>query len=413
MYDFANSGYATVVLTTIYNAWFVSVIAMQGGFSSGEATLLWTVTIAIGNAIILLSAPLLGAIADLYGVRKRLLAASTFGCILFTSLLALPGPGDVEMAMLLVVLSYVMFANGENLIAAFLPELSTKEDIGRLSGYGWALGFLGGLLTLGLCLAYIHYAQSLGQTEAQIIPYSMYIVAMVFALASLPTFYYLSERPPSHQGKERVLKTTITHLRNTFRHLHHYPDLRLFMIALVLFHAGIYIVIILAAVYAKQVMQFTTQENILLIGVVNITAAVGAFAFGHFQDRLGSVRTLIITLLIWCVAIIQAWLSHDPLWFWMAANLIGLALGASQSASRALIGLFSPASRYGEFFGLWGLCVKFSAIIGPLSYGLLNWLNHGNHRQSLLITLVFFVAGILVIRLIDESRGIRAAAGES
>ena len=191
MYDFANSGYATVVLTTIYNAWFVSVIAMGNGFSSGEATLLWTVTFAIGNAIILFSAPLIGAIADIYRLRKKLLAASTIGCVFFTAMLTLPQAGDVELAMVLLVLSYVMFATGENLIAAFLPELTHSGNIGRLSGYGWALGFMGGLLTLSLCLLYIQYAQSTGQADDITIPQTMLIGPALFALASLPTFYYL------------------------------------------------------------------------------------------------------------------------------------------------------------------------------------------------------------------------------
>ena len=156
-------------------------------------------------------------------------------------------------------------------------------------------------------------------------------------------------------------------------------------------------------------MGFTTQQNIILIGIVNITAAIGAFIFGHIQDRLGSVRTLMLTLGIWCIAILIIWLSHENVWFWLAANLIGLALGASQSASRALIGLFSPSKRYGEFFGFWGLCVKLAAIIGPVSYGLFNWLNHGDYRQSMLITLAFFVAGLLVMSRINEQRGISAA----
>lgn len=409
MYDFANSGYATVVLTTIYNAWFVSVIAMGNGFSSGEATLLWTATFALGNAIILFTAPLVGAIADIYRLRKTLLATSTVGCVIFTAMLALPQAGDVELAMVLLVVSYVMFATGENLIAAFLPELTHSGNIGRLSGYGWALGFMGGLLTLGLCLIYIEYAQSTGQADNKTIPQTMLIVAAVFIIAALPTFFYLHERGTATGKKEKIIKTASERLKNTLRHLHLYPDLQRFMFALTLFHSGIYIVIILAAIYASQVMGFSTQQNIILIAIVNITAAAGAFIFGHLQDRLGSVFSLMLTLGIWCIAILIIWLSHELLWFWLAANLVGFAMGASQSASRALIGLFSPVKRYGEFYGFWGLCVKLAAIIGPLSYGLFNWLNNGDHRQSLLITLVFFIAGLLVISRIDEQRGISAA----
>lgn len=406
MYDFANSGYTTVVLTTIYNAWFVSGIAMAGGFSNGEATLLWTITIAIGNFIILFSAPVIGAIADLYAYRKRLLVMSTIGCVSLTALLAVAGPGDVWLSMLLLVLSYFMFATGENLIAAFLPELTSSDNIGRLSGYGWALGFIGGLLSLVLCLVYINYAEARNQSAADFVPVTLFIVAVLFLVAALPTLLWLQERgTPSASPDQKIIRTAFLELKNTLSHLSHYPDLTRFMIALTCFHGGIFIVIVLAAVYAEQVMGFSTQQNIILIGVVNITAAIGAFGFGHLQDKLGSVSTLILTLLLWCIAILIAWGSSDIYLFWLAANLIGMALGASQSASRALIGLFSPAGRYGEFFGLWGLCVKLAAIIGPISYGLLNHLTDGDHRTSLLITLVFFIGGMVLLSGVNEQRG--------
>lgn len=411
MYDFANSGYATVVLTAIFNTWFVSGIAMGGGFDTGTATLLWTIAIAIGNFIILFSAPVIGAIADIYAVRKRLLIASSIGCISFTALLAIPQAGDTWLAMTILIISYVMFASGENLIAAFLPELTTADNIGRLSGYGWALGFMGGLLTLVLCLVYINSAEAAGQSAAEFIPVTMVIVSACFFVSAIPTLLWLKERSkPMPRASHQLIKNTFSELKTTLTNLKHYPDLKLFMISLTCFHGGIYIVIVLAAVYAQQVMGFDTQQNIILIAVVNITAAIGAFGFGHLQDKLGSVRTLILTLLIWCIAIMVAWSSQDILIFWIAANLIGLALGASQSASRALMGLFSPAGHYGEYFGLWGLCVKLAAIIGPISYGILNKLTAGDHRSSLLITLVFFIGGLLLLVNVNEQRG-REKAG--
>ena len=406
MYDFANSGYATVVLTAIFNTWFVSGIAMSGGFDSGSATLLWTLAIAIGNFLILFSAPVIGAIADLYAVRKRLLFASSIGCITFTALLAIPQAGDTWLAMVLLILSYYMFATGENLIAAFLPELTTQENIGRLSGYGWALGFMGGLLTLALCLVYINHAEAAGKLPEQFIPITMLIVSVCFLISALPTFIWLKERgKPADTATNQIIRNTYSELKTTFTNLKHFPDLKRFMISLTCFHGGIYIVIVLAAVYAEQVMGFDTKQNIMLIGVVNITAAIGAFGFGHLQDKLGSVKTLILTLIIWCIAIIIAWYSEDVIMFWIAANLIGIALGASQSGSRALIGLFSPPGHYGEYYGLWGLCVKFAAIIGPISYGLLNKITDGDHRTSLLITLLFFIGGLILLFGVDENRG--------
>ncbi|HEX2278023.1 MAG TPA: MFS transporter, partial [Candidatus Tectomicrobia bacterium] len=189
MYDFANSGYTTVVLTTIFNAYFVGVVAGgAGGLPGGTGTLLWTVAVSIPNALVLLSAPVLGAIADHYAAKKRLLLITTTGCVLCTALLALAGPGDVKLAMGLVVLSNLTFATGENLIAAFLPEISHRERMGRVSAYGWALGYFGGLVVLGLCLAYVAWAQRRGLDSTQYVPVTMLIVAAVFALAATPTF---------------------------------------------------------------------------------------------------------------------------------------------------------------------------------------------------------------------------------
>lgn len=414
MYDFANSGYATVVLTAIFNVWFISGIATVDGGDTGTATLLWTIAIAIGNFLILFSAPVIGAIADIYAIRKRLLFASSIGCIIFTALLSVPEAGDTWLAMTLLIISYYMFATGENLIAAFLPELTTPDNIGRLSGYGWALGFMGGLLTLVLCLFYINSAEAAGKSAEQFIPITMLIVSGCFFISAIPTFLWLKERgkparPSSQQPSHKIIRNTFSELKNTFKNLKHFPDLKLFMYSLTFFHGGIYIVIVLAAVYAEQAMGFDTKQNIILIGVVNITAAMGAFGFGHLQDKLGSVRTLILTLLIWCLAIIIAWASEDIVFFWIAANLIGIALGASQSASRALMGLFSPPDHYGEYFGLWGLCVKLAAIIGPVSYGILNKITDGDHRTSLLITLVFFIGGLILLLGVNEERGKKKA----
>jgi len=412
MYDFANSGFATVVLTTIYNAYFVSTIAMGNGLDAGAATLLWTLAIAVGNALILFTAPIVGAFSDLYAQRKRLLIFSTLGCVLLTAMLYIPDRGDIALATLFVIGSYYMFATGENLIAAFLPELASKDQIGRLSGLGWSIGFIGGLFTLLLCLAYVTWAESAGQIATDYIPVCMLIVAACFAISACPTLLWVKERGTATTGEKHVIRNAFGRVIQTLKHLRHFPDLRRFMLALTCFHAGIYIVIFLAAVYAEQVMGFDTKQNIILISVVNITAAAGAFVFGHIQDKLGSVRTLVVTLLLWCLAILIVWSSTATEPFWLAANLIGLALGASQSVSRALIGLFSPPGRYGEFYGLWGMCVKLAAIIGPVSYGLLNWLNQGDHRMSLLITLVFFVGGIIIMAGIDEKRGSQAAHSE-
>lgn len=415
MYDFANSGYTTVVLTAIFNVYFVNVIA--GGVdksSQAEATLLWTVAIAVANGLVLLSAPVLGAIADHLAAKKRLLLVSSLGCVIATALLSLAGPGDVALAMTLLIIATVMFATGENLIAAFLPELATQEHMGRLSAWGWTTGYLGGLLVLGLCLAIIMGGEARGFSAQQTVPLTLLLVAIAFALAAMPTFLWLRERalPQVKPPSQSYLRIGFQRLRHTLVHARHYTDLFRFLLALTVYTCGINTVIVLAAIYAQQVMGFNAQDTILLILVVNLTAAAGAFVFGSIQDRIGSVPTLAITLLVWIGATVLAYFTTSRAEFWVVANLVGLAMGASQSAGRALIGQFSPPARTAEFFGLWGLAVKLSAIIGPLSYGLIAYLTDGDHRLAILSTVFFFIAGLALLTGINEQRGRDAALAD-
>jgi UMF1 family MFS transporter len=411
MYDFANSGYTTVVLTAIFSAYFVGVVAGNGADRDGSATLLWTLAMAVSNGLILITAPVLGAIADARAWKKRFLLLTTIGCVLATALLALAGPGDVWLAMVLVIVSAYMFGSGENLIAAFLPEIATQERMGRISAYGWTLGYLGGLLVLGICLVQVTAAQARGEGAAHYVPVTMLITAAAFALAALPTFLWLRERavPAPLPPGRNYLTVGFVRLRQTWDEAHRFRDLTRFLVTLALYQCGVYTVIVLAAVYAQEAMGFSTFDNIVLILVVNVTAALGAFGFGHIQDRLGSVPTLAMTLLLWIAALAIAWLAHERAWFWVAANFIGIAMGSSQSAGRALIGLFSPPERSAEFFGLWGFAAKLAAIVGPLCYGFITFATHGNHRLAVLATALFFVAGLVMLMFVNEPRG-RAAA---
>ncbi len=407
MYDFANSGYTTVVITAVFNAYFVAVVAGNAPW----ATFAWTAALSVSYALILLTGPVLGAYADLRAAKKPLLVLTTAGCVIATALLALTGPGTLALAVLLLVFSNFFFGSGENIVAAFLPELAQGEALGRVSGWGWSLGYVGGLLTLGLCLGYVTWAQAQGEQAQQFVPVTMLITAATFAAASLPTFLILRERarPVPPVPGESVARAAFARLAQTLRDAARYRDLARFLVCIVFYQAGIQTVIALAAIYAEQALGFTTKDTIVLILVVNVTAAVGAFAFGNIQDRLGHVRTIALTLLLWIATTLIAWAATESGLFWVAANLAGLCLGSSQSAGRALVGYLSPADRRAEFFGLWGLAVKLSSILGPITYGTVTWITDGNHRLAMLATGGFFVAGLLLLAGIDVPRGRRAA----
>jgi len=351
-----------------------------------------------------------GAYADARAAKKRLLLATTAGCVVFTAGLALVGPGDLWLAVTLIVLSNFFFGTGENLIAAFLPELAEGEALGRVSGWGWSIGYLGGLTTLGACLAWVTRAQAHGATAAEFVPVTMLITAGLFAAASLPTFLFLRERaqPMAATG---FVRGALAQVRDTVRDAARYADLWRFLVCLVFYQAGIQAVIALAAVYAQEVMGFTTSDTLMLVLVVNITAAAGAFVFGQVQDRLGHVRTIVVTLAGWLATVILVAVLEGRAAFWIVANLVGICLGSSQSAGRALVGYLSPPARAAEFFGLWGLAVKLSAILGPVTYGAVTWMTSGNHRLAILAIGAYFVAGLAILAGLDVRRG-RARALE-
>jgi MFS transporter, UMF1 family len=409
MFDFANSGYTTVVITAVFNVYFIAVVA-QGAV---WGTFAWTLALSVSYAMVVLTAPLIGAYADVHAAKKKLLVITTIGCIAATAALGLVGPGDLALAIALLIVSNYFFGTGENLIAAFLPEIARGHALGKVSGWGWGLGYIGGLLTLGLCLAYVTYAQGLGQGSEQFVPVTMMITAVVFLLAVLPTFIWLEERARPQPLPSGGYAGVFGRIWHTVQHAREYRDLMRFLVCILFYQAGVQAVITLAAIYAVEAMGFETNDTIMLILVVNLTASVGALAFGHVQDRIGHKSTIVLTLFGWLLTIGVAWMAQTPGVFWIAANLAGLCLGASQSAGRALVGYLSPVQRRAEFYGLWGFAVKLSSIFGPLTYGAVSWLTDGDHRRALLTVGLFFVVGLLILATIDVQRGHASAQRNS
>lgn len=405
MFDFANSGYTTVVITAVFNVYFVAIVtegAVWGTFA-------WTLALSVSYALIVFTAPLIGAYADVHAAKKKLLVITTLGCIVATALLGLVGPGELGLGIGLLIVSNFFFGTGENLIAAFLPEIARGKALGKVSGWGWGLGYIGGLLTLALCLAYVTYAQGLGHGSAQFVPVTMLITAAVFLLAALPTFLWLKERARPQPLPSGGYAGVFARTWHTVQHAREYKDLMRFLVCILFYQAGVQSVITLAAIYATEAMGFETNDTIMLILVVNVTASLGALVFGHVQDRIGHKATIALTLLGWLLTIVVAWMAQTRGVFWIAANMAGLCLGASQSAGRALVGYLSPAKRRAEFFGLWGLAVKLSSIFGPVTYGAVTWVSGGDHRRALLTVGVFFVIGLLILAGINVQRGHESA----
>jgi len=407
MYDFANSGYTTVVITAVFAAYFVGGVA--GGAS--WATLAWTLGLSLSYAIVMLTMPGLGAWADQHAAKKRLLLMFTVGCVLSTAALAWVQPGQVVLGLVLLVISNTFYSWGESLTAAFLPELARPEAMGRVSGWGWALGYVGGMLTLGICLAYVLSAQARQEPAAQFVPVTLVITALIYALAASVTFALLKEhaQPSRRADRPEGFAANLLRMRQTWRESAPYADFRQMMACAVAYQAGVAVAISLAAVYAEQVVGFAPQETMVLIFVLNIAAFVGAFVFGHVQDKLGHKRALGWTIVGWIVTCLLAAASTTKGIFWLAAAVAGVFLGSSQSSGRAMAGLLVPQQRLAEFFGLWTFAIRLASILGPLSYGLITWVSGGNHRLAIVSTALLFVLGLWLLRPVDMARGMAAA----
>ena len=389
-YDFANSAFITVVITVVYGPYFTGVVA--AGWAG--ANTLWSVILAASQVVVMVFGPALGVLADVTGSKKKFLLSMMWVCSAATAALWLTGPGTVALAAGLVIVAYAAFSFGENFCASFLSELSTPANCGRISGYGWSFGYLGGLGALGLAMLVL-------SVSPDGVRWVFVVTALFMVAATLPVLLLLRERkqPESHVarwwqlGWESVLRAA--------RDLPQHRDLLRFFWAFLLYMSGLGAVVAFAAIYSVEVLGFTTGENLVLFASLQISSALGALAFGWWQDRAGSVNMLTAALLLWCLVAVGAYFCQTKEMFFLVGNVAGLAIGSCQAGSRAVVSLLSPRERAAEFFGFWGVFGKLAAVVGPLFMGVLA--DMFDLRVAVLSTLVFFVGGLLVLRTVRMS----------
>lgn len=385
-YDFANSAFVTMVITVVFGPFFTGVIAP--GPSSNT---LWSATLAASQAVVIILGPAVGVMADHGGSKKRYLLAMMWTCAAATALLWFTGPGTVWLAVGLIVVAYAAFSFGENFCASFLSELSTPENVGRISGYGWSFGYFGGLGALGVALVVLHF-------DGDNVPLVFVSTAVFMVLATLPVLLLLRERKQAEPLTESIWRLGWRSIGGAARELPKHPELLKFLVAFFLYISGLCAVVAFAAIYSGEVLGFTTTENLILFASLQISSAIGAFVSGHYQDRIGSLNMLTISLVLWCAVALGSWFCTDKASFFIVGNIAGLAIGSSQAGSRAVVSLLSPRDRAAEFFGFWGIFGKLAAIVGPVTLGMLA--DAFGLRTAILFTLVFFAGGLVILRLV-------------
>lgn len=428
MFDFANSSYTTVIITVVFCIIFPRLIVGDGPeFRWGN--FLWSASISISYLLVLLTAPLLGAIMDYTGSKKKFLLASCLLCAMATAALYFVGPGDILTGMLLIILSNIGFSYSEAFISSFLPGLGPSRDLGKISGYAWGLGYMGGLTSTAIVI----FGLGAGVYTLANFSHLRWVgpaTGLFFLIAAIPTFLWVRERTIARvlPQNENYFSLGIKRLKKTFLDIRDYRDLMVLLASFFFAYAGLSIVISFAFIYGDQVIQWSGKTQILMFVITQFTAAAGALLFGVLQDVWGAKRTFILTLIIWVAAVsliygvapVTAWVNSllgtpfkEEHIFLLIGSIAGLGLGSTQSACRAMVGLFSPDTKSGEFFGLWSLTSRLSAIAGLMGLGVLQTL-FGLH-QAILVCSAFFFIAVVIVFFVDEERGKRTArshAGE-
>lgn len=413
MYDFANSAYATTIAAVIFNVYFVKVAVGEAGAKiwgfhiPGEA--LWGYTVSLSMLVICLTAPIVGAIADYSASKKKFLMVYTYIPCVLTILMYYVSNGDYLLAMLFFGISNIGFDGGSVFYNAFLTEIAEEKNMGRVSGFGWALGYIGGGLCLALNLAMIQKPDWFGISATDNIPVrlSLVVAGLWWAVFSIPTFLWVREGsiPLALPAGETYLGVGFKRVRKALKEIRHYPELFKFLLAYLVYNDGVQTVIVMGSVFGAVELKMSEGELIQCFLMVQAVAFVGSLLFGYLGDRLGSKQAINLTLWTWTVVVASVFFIKTSTGYWYLAAAIGLVLGGNQAASRTLLGLFTPKENSAEFFGFFAVSGRFVSLLGPLLFGISRHAS-GNIRVAVLSLLVFFVAGLILMHFVDEKRGI-------
>lgn len=407
LYDFANSSFTTLTVTFIYATYFTLGIAEN----ETEGTRQWSTAIAITALVVAVLSPYLGALADRGGLRKRFLATSTIICVAGSVLLFFPQEGQVGFALAVFVITNIAFEMGNVFYNAYLPDIAPAEQIGRISGYGWGLGYIGGLLCLVAAL--FGFVQTdtpilgFGTDNGENIRATSLLVAAWFALFSLPIFFWVKNKNPQPLPKAKTLiRQANQQLASTFLEIsHRYRQVLRFLVARLVYNDGLITVFAFGGIYASTTFGFTTEKVIVFGIALNIAAGLGALAFGYIDDKLGGRTTIMLSLVGLIGFALIAVLARMEIWFWVAGLGAGLLAGPNQSASRSLLGRFTPEGKRNEFYGFFALSGKFTAFLGPLLLGLVVQAT-SSQRLGMATVIFFFAAGLILLLRVNEKDGI-------
>jgi UMF1 family MFS transporter len=425
LYDFGNSAYASVVLLAVYSAYF------QGKVVGGaEGTRLWGQAVFFAMLIVALVAPVLGAIADFSGTKKRFLLFFTVMACVFTASLFFAKPGYVLLGMGFFILAEIGYRSAQVFYNGLLPEIADQEEVGRVSGNGWAIGTAGGIVCLLLILPLIVLFGDRLADDTLIVRLSLVITAVFFAVFAVPIFLWLQERaqPQELPPGENYLSIAFKRLWQTIKNVSRYKEFVKFIIAFVIYNDGIIMALDFAAIIGAVLFGMDQQTLIIFVIVVQVTNVIGAFVFGHLVDRIGGKPSLIGSLVMMIGVVIWLFFNQTQSGFFLIGAAAGFAMAGAQSVSRTMVALFAPPGQSAEFYGFFAFAGRTSSFIGPLVYGTLAaeaalWFQargqdvllaeESGQRIAILSIAVFILLGLIVLAFVDEGKAREAALPEA
>jgi MFS transporter, UMF1 family len=398
LYDFGSSAFNTLVLTFIYSLFFAQVVAPD--YNTG--TVWWTRAVNISALAVAMITPVLGAIADSSGRKKAFLVAFATQSIVFTVALFFVGTDSAMLALAIFVIANIGFEAANVFYWAFLPDVSDDDNIGRVSGFGFFLGYLGGLVSLVIALQMIE--KWIPKTDHLNVRSTLLLVAGWFLLFALPMFLWVKQQKAAEPSTGNPLRVGFSRLYGTLKHARHYKEAGKLLAARMIYNDGLATIIAVAAIYLGAVFDMEMREVLTMAIGLNVFAGIGAFAFGFIDDKIGGKKTIMISLVMLIVGTVIGTRVNTVGGFWFAAAIIGLMLGPNQAASRSLLSKLVPDEKQAEFFGLYSFSGKVSSLLGPLVYGSVV-ARTGDHKLAMTSIIAFFVVGGIMLMFVREREG--------
>ena len=416
MYDWANSAYITTAAVGLLPNYFAQAVVGEAGVNifgvNMSATALWGYMLGTAAFLVFLFAPVLGAVADFSGAKKRFLMGFAYMGSLFATMLYFCGSGDVGLMIVLFIGTQVCFVGANVFYDAFLPQIASEDKLDAVSARGYAFGYVGGSIQFGVSLALVAMHETVGISITMAARIGMAMTGIWWAGWTLLTLKYLKEQKTSHQLPEAYrnrpkglayLTLGISRTISTAKRVGRFKHLTLFLVAYMIYNDGIHTVTSMATIYGTEELGLSTTALMGTLLLVQVVAIGGALVFSQLANRIGAKRSVMFALVLWSGVVTYGYFIHTATEFFILGMVVGVVLGGTQALSRSFYGAMIPEQASAEFYGFYSVFSKFSSIWGPVTFGFIEQIT-GSARLAIISLMIFFIVGLILLACVDEEK---------